>query len=172
MSKFAQRIVFAAALIFLGEKIVTMFEKILQGIIQRHLKYLIELRKKSEEETSSSFELWWENGPKQQAKETLFKQFAPAGVSPEAFEQLYGSSSTNLLLEPVYNNAKRLAAYAYRQHEERMFLGKISRFRGEQEESQREINDYERRLDLLRSEVLSGGLDPRALEEYFERPAQ
>lgn len=166
MSKFAQRIVLAAALLFLGEKIVAIFGRILLGAVRRQLSALIELRKKSEEETSSSFELWWEQGPKQQAKEAMFKRFAPPGTSPEAFGLLYGSSSTDKFLEPVYNSAKSLAAYAYGQHEERILLSKLSAF------GKRELDNLERRVDLLRSELLDSGLDPRVIEEYFAQPVE
>lgn len=162
MSTVTQVILSLAALVYLFRQLNEWLTSSMTRKMERRSNILNALHTEGAEAISTSFDFWWENGPKETARAKLIDQISnmmfgksmpDSDDTSEMMEML-----THPLLEGLKVCAQHIALHAHIREQETELL---NQFKMSFDES------HEQKLEAQRLQLIQYGIDPEELEANF-----
>lgn len=164
MSPFTETVVVIAALLYIFSRLGGVIKALNELAISRSVQKLDELRQATHQELKPSFDLWWENGPRQTVSMTL-QQTLPDEIVSEASELI--EELISLPLRAVEQNAWRLALHTYEDGAMKDLIAKLPRIGGIRARLAERHMAIQEELEEVASQLPDYGINVAELEAHF-----
>lgn len=164
MSPVVEILVTVAATVYLLKQARRFVETTIALIMTRVARELENLHQEIRSDIQTSFELWWENGQRQNAVKGLRKQFGDevAHIDDESLEAVLA-----LPLAEIKRAAWHLAVHANMGNRDEKIIAKLPNIGGLRDDVVNNRKSHDQELDDALLALTTFGLDPVELNNYF-----
>jgi hypothetical protein len=173
MSELTNIIVLVAAITYIGKQLATAISAANATTVMKRFDAIEALHVKAENDIEPTFELWWEDGPSQAARQKIIERMTsdlPEFISPEAAEEIT-RPMTNGALRSLRGLALHLALHAHIREDEATMMAKLPKLGHWRQRAIARREEHENELNQTRVVMLDHDIDPASLEQYFTKKA-